>query len=50
MNLHEDFMRILREFMSILLSKTAQYVDPTVQDVEIKGNLVNLRSLPIEYF
>ena len=41
LSLHEDFKRILHEFMCALLSKIAQDVDSTVQDVETKGGPVN---------
>ena len=42
LNLHKDFTRSLYDFTYILLFKTAQDVEITVQDVETKGNSINL--------
>ena len=41
-NSHEVFTYILHDFTCILLSITAQNIDATVQDIETKGNPVNL--------
>ena len=42
--LREDFMSTLDNFTCMLLSVTVQDVRSTLQDVQIKGNPVNLMS------